>query len=66
MHFVFYKTIFSLEYLNVVFRRNDNHSGRERLGGSLSLVVMGDNSRSKYLGFETWHHILDGHDIYSL
>ena len=35
------------------------------LGGSPGLVVMGGDSRSKGCGFESWHRILDGHDIFS-
>ena len=30
-------------------------------GRSPGLVVMGRDSCSKGLGFESWHHILDGH-----
>ena len=30
-------------------------------GGSPGLVVMGGDSCSKGLEFESWHHILDGH-----
>ena len=36
------------------------------MGGSPGLVVMGDDSSSKGCGFESWHHILDGHDIFTL
>ena len=28
-------------------------------------MVMGGDSGSKGHGFESWHHILDGHDILS-
>ena len=38
--------------------------GRE--GGSPGLVVMGDNSCSICCGFESQHHILDGHDIFHI
>ena len=31
------------------------------MGGSPGLVVMGRDSCSKGHGFESWHHILDGH-----
>ena len=31
------------------------------LGGSLGLVVMGGNSCTDGCGFESQHHILDGH-----
>ena len=31
------------------------------LGGSTGLVVMGGDSCSEGRGFESWHHILDGH-----
>ena len=31
------------------------------LGGSTGLVVMGRDSHSKGHGFESWHHLLDGH-----
>ena len=30
-------------------------------GRNPGLVVMGRDSCSKGLGFESWHHILDGH-----
>ena len=36
------------------------------MGGSPGLVVMGDDSCSKGCGFESWHRILDGHDIFTL
>ena len=32
-----------------------------RKGGSLGLVVIGDDSCLKGCGFESWRHILDGH-----
>ena len=32
--------------------------------GSPGLVVMGDDSWSKGRGLESWHHILDGIDIF--
>ena len=35
------------------------------LGGSPGLVVMRGDSHSKGRGFESWRHILDGHDIFS-
>ena len=28
-------------------------------------MVMGDDSWSRGCGFESWHHFLDGHDIFS-
>ena len=31
------------------------------MGGSPGLVVMGGDSCSDDRGFESWHHILDGH-----
>ena len=31
------------------------------LGWRPGLVVMGGDSRSKSLGFKSWHHILDVH-----
>ena len=31
------------------------------MGGSPGLVVMGEDSRAKGCGFESQHHILDGH-----
>ena len=37
-----------------------------RPGGSPGLVVMGVDSRSKGHGFESWHRILDGHDIFHI
>ena len=35
------------------------------LGGSPGLVVMGDSSCSWGCEFESWDHLLDGHDIFS-
>ena len=32
---------------------------------SPGLVVMGVDLRSEGRGFESWHHILDGHNIFS-
>ena len=29
-------------------------------------MVMGGDSRSEGRGFEFWHHILDGHDIFHI
>ena len=37
-----------------------NKNGVERFKKS-GLVVMGDDSRSRGRGFESWRHILDGH-----
>ena len=39
------------------------HSGRKnsKVGGSPGLMVMGGDSCSKGRGFESRHHILDGH-----
>ena len=34
-------------------------------GGSPGLVVMGGDSLAKGRGFESHHHILDGHNIFS-
>ena len=34
-------------------------------GGSPGLVVMGGDSCSIGRGFESWHCILDGHDVFS-
>ena len=31
------------------------------MGGSSGLVVIGRDSHSKGRGFDSWHHILDGH-----
>ena len=36
-----------------------------RLDGSPGLVVMGEDSCSRGHGFESWHCVLDGHDIFS-
>ena len=33
----------------------------QREGGSTGLVVIGGDSSFKGRGFESWHHILDGH-----
>ena len=33
----------------------------QREGGSTGLVVIGGDSCFKGRGFESWHHILDGH-----
>ena len=35
------------------------------LGGSPGLVVMGGDLCSKGCGFESWRHIMDGHNIFS-
>ena len=39
---------------------------RSSSGGSPGLVVMGGDSCSKGCGFESWHRILDGHDIFHI
>ena len=36
------------------------------MGGSPGLLVMGGDSCSKSCGFKSWHHILDGNDIFTL
>ena len=38
------------------------------LTGTVSpgLVVIGDNSCSRGFGFKSWHHILDGNDIFHI
>ena len=36
------------------------------MGGSHGLVVMGDDSCSRGRGFESWHRILDVHDIFHI
>ena len=36
------------------------------LGWPPGIVVMGEDSRSKGHGFESRHHILDGHDIFHI
>ena len=35
------------------------------MGGRPGLVVMGGDSCSEGRGFESWHRILDGHNIFS-
>ena len=46
-------------YLSCFTRRCGN--GKTRLGGSPGLVIMGDGSCSRGHGFESRHHLLDGH-----
>ena len=38
----------------------------EEEGGSPGIVVMGDGSCSRGHGLESWHRILDGHDIFHI
>ena len=44
----------------------DNVTSPGLVGGSPGLVVMGGDSRLKGRGFESWHRILDGHDIFHI
>ena len=44
----------------------DNNVKVNAKGGSPGLVVMEDNSCLRGCGFESWHHKLDGHDIFPI
>ena len=35
------------------------------MGGSPGLMAMEDDYGSRCRGIESWHHIVDGHDIFS-
>ena len=45
---------------------NQSSKSRKILGGSPGLVVMGGDSRSEDRGFLSQHHILDGHEIFTV